>query len=109
MVNLMATLNDACRHFRRLSNRANIAGYMLALYGSTVQEGAGADIDMLAVPWRPSNYKALLDTLKLSGYTTFAGSLHYGVMGTCAVILVCPDGQHVDLQIREVKPEEFQS
>lgn len=98
-----ATINDALHFIRAMSEPANGLGYVLAPYGSTVLNGRGRDIDIIAVPWRdPCDFGALIRMICERGYKE-ASDRYFGMMGTCAVLLqdLC-GGPVIDLQIREV-------
>lgn len=97
-----ATITDACRIVAELAPVAEMTGYILALYGSTVRVGRGKDIDLIAVPWRhAARPDDLVSAIAARGFT-HVGKPHHGLMGTHAQVLVeNATGLMVDLQVRE--------
>lgn len=99
-----ATIDAASRIIAMMTPLANSYGYMLALYGSTLTNGRGRDIDVMAVPWRPvaAPAEALVAALCALGFEQVQPA-YRGQMRTYAVMLIeRSTGLLVDLQVREV-------
>lgn len=96
------TIEEAVGALRALSPVAERAGYMLAMYGSVATKGEGADLDLLAVPWRPTSSIELLAALRGEVALQQSGALHEGAMGTMAIQFLWWGDRVIDLQIREV-------
>lgn len=102
-----ATLDDTLRFIRAMTAPAKACGYILAPYGSTLLDGEGKDIDVLAVPMQPArDWRALLAMFVDHGWNEY-GSRTFGRMNLCAVSLWHPEiSAWVDLHIREVDAPE---
>lgn len=46
------SLDRAATFVASIAERAHAAGWLVAMYGSTVTRGAGRDLDLIFVPWR---------------------------------------------------------
>jgi hypothetical protein len=93
-------LSEAGPLVRELEERvAHAEGFMLGIYGSTL-EGSGADLDVLAVPWRPGTSPAHL-LAALAGYLgAKTGPAYVGQIGTYSAVLTLEDGRLLDVQVR---------
>lgn len=98
-----ATLDDARRIIERISGAAYLSGYMLALYGSTLANGRGRDIDVFSVPWRPgASPDSLFAHIEACGFLRTNGRPYQGAMRTQALVFVeQSSGLLLDLQVRE--------
>lgn len=74
-------------------------GYLLAVYGSSVEEsGRGRDLDMIAIPWRPTPVppQSVMDHYK--AVMIEEGEPYYGLMKTEARLYRMASGHLVDIQ-----------
>jgi hypothetical protein len=95
------TLDDAKQCWAVLDRVAHQAGYLLAIYGSVLR-GWGTDLDLLAVPWRPSasDPETLLELMAAAVEGTPDGPTYEGSMDTRAVVIQLRNGRLIDVQVR---------
>jgi len=72
------------------------AGYLMGLYGSLLLDRIGHDIDVLAVPWRPTTVSELDLALQGRGWTVVA---KYDGLSACSRRMSQIDGVYLDIRI----------
>ena len=95
------TLQQACELIRKTADFSEMHGYVLAIYGSTVKNGNGRDLDIYAIPNLPDRDYFLLPQLLADfwGGEIWHGSEYKGLMKGYSIIIKL-DNKLIDLHIR---------
>ena len=95
------TLQQASELIRGTANYSEIHGYVLAIYGSTVKNGSGRDLDIYAIPNLPDRDYNFLPQLLANfwGGEVWEESEYKGLMGSYSVIIKLGN-KLIDLHIK---------
>lgn len=87
------SLAQGAAYVASITERAQAAGWMVGMYGSTVTLSAGRDLDLMFVPWRPGATFSCWDLLGAIEVSRNVSAWSDGSMGVLGLL---PNGEHVD-------------
>jgi hypothetical protein len=98
-------LSDALETYRRMISPFHNAGYLLLVYGSILNgQDVARDLDLMAVPWRPSPTPPKLvfdDTCSRFHLSPAVGPPYVGLMKSWSHTASDIDGRIIDFQFRK--------